>query len=62
MKKLLIFALALGAVYACVTSRRRPKFTPDQSELDQWEAEGGSIPVDGQRTAAQTRAAPASSG
>jgi hypothetical protein len=52
MKKLLLVALTLGAIYAVVTLGRRPRAAPGQPDLDQWEAEGGSVPVGEQRTAA----------
>ena len=56
MKKLLLFALALGAIYVGVTSGWRTRAAPGhQPDLDQWEGEGGAVPSGGQRTAAQTR-------
>ena len=56
MRKLLIFGLALGAICAGIALSRRAKPVPDhRPDLDQWEGEGGAVPVEGRRTAAQTR-------
>jgi hypothetical protein len=55
VKKLLIFALALGAIYAGVTLSRRARPSTGQPDIDQWEGEGGAVPVEADRTAQQTR-------
>jgi hypothetical protein len=55
MKKLLIGAALLGAIYAGVVwSLRQSRQNREGANLDQWEGEGGSVPVEDDRIAAQT--------
>jgi hypothetical protein len=57
MKKLLALAITLCTIYAGLElSRRRSQKSRRRSDLDQWEGEGGAVPVDDERTAAQTHA------
>jgi hypothetical protein len=45
MKKLFIFAVVLGAVYAVLAPRRTTERLPThRPDLDQWEGEGGAVP------------------
>jgi hypothetical protein len=55
MKKLLFFALVLAAIGIGVSQdrRRRPP-NPRRVELEDWESEGGAVPTEDDRTAAQT--------
>jgi hypothetical protein len=60
MKRLLIFALALTAIYVGVTlSRRKGASVSGQPEIDQWEGEGGAVSEDGSAGKPAYRSAPA---
>ncbi len=57
MIRLVIGLLALGLIgVGAALDRRRRQRPPAQADLDQWEGEGGAVPVNDDRIAAQTTA------
>ncbi len=58
MNRLLLGLLALGLIVTGVKLDRRRSRPPSfpRSDINDWEGEGGAVPVSDQRTAAQTTA------
>ncbi len=57
MSRLVIALLALGLIGAGAALDRRQRQRPaTKADLDQWEGEGGAVPVAADRIAAQTTA------
>jgi hypothetical protein len=58
MNRFLLGVLALGIIGLALSFEdpRRKRRAPIRPEISDWEGEGGAVPVDADRTAAQTTA------